>query len=103
MKRTLHESEMVNDLMSDEYANWTREGAWALVEWLEELDRESLEETEWDRVAIRCDWSEYASALEAASDYGIEAEDEDTARRMLEDRTCVIVIPKSTRVIVQQH
>jgi hypothetical protein len=58
-------SDMVDSLVSDEYARWSHEGARVLAEY---LDRECEAETEWDRVAIRCEWSEYESAREAACD-----------------------------------
>lgn len=40
----------------------------ALFEYYEEIDREGEDEMELDPVAICCDWSEYATALEAASE-----------------------------------
>ena len=102
MKRTISESEMVADLLQDDYASWTAPGARALVEWLQALEEDTNTEMEWDRVAIRCEWDEYPSALAAAEDYGIAATDENTARLILEDRTALIEVPGGG-VIVQQH
>jgi len=103
VKKTMSRHEMVESLMADEYANWTRLGAYALVEWLEALEEDTGTEMEWDRVAIRCDFTEYPSALAAAAEYGITASDEESARLMLEDRTAVIRIPESSGVIIQQY
>lgn len=48
-------------------------------------------EIEFDRVAIRCDWSEYKSAIEAAEDiYSEEFGEEDEALEWLRERTQVI-------------
>ena len=80
MKETLTTHEIAHKLRQDENAGWSYDGALALAEYLEELESDSGQEMEFDRVAIRCDFSEYASATEAASDYGwepVEDNDED--------------------------
>lgn len=56
---TMTISQMADDLLNDEYASWTRLGAYALAEYLEEMSEGMNEPIEWDRVAIRCDFSEY--------------------------------------------
>ena len=68
--KTMTIEEMINDLMCDEYAGWTPQGARAMAEYLEMLSDEFEANIEWDRVAIRCDYSEYASwdALREAYD-----------------------------------
>ena len=80
MKETLTTHEIAHKLRQDENAGWSYDGALALAEYLEELEADCGQEMEFDRVAIRCDFSEYASATEAASDYGwgaVEDNDED--------------------------
>ena len=56
---TMTVSQMANDLIDDENASWTRLGAYALAEYLEEMSEGMNEQIEWDRVAVRCDFSEY--------------------------------------------
>jgi hypothetical protein len=56
-------------LRADENANWSFCGAVALAEHLEDLERELGEETEFDPVAIRCEFSEYRDPIEWAIDY----------------------------------
>ncbi len=103
MYQTLSTSEAVNILTADQYANWSRAGARALVEHLEELEEETGEGIEIERVALRCDYSEYSSAVEAASDLSDweyrpdedgadyeEDEAEENALQYLRDRTTVI-------------
>lgn len=109
MKTTLSTAEAANILLSDTCAKWSRAGAFALVEYLEELEDSTGEEMEFDRVAIRCDFSEYDSPLDAAEDYGwsreasilddddnirpddeVEDEDNELATKWLQDRTSVI-------------
>jgi hypothetical protein len=70
MKKTLGTSEAVRLLMEDSYANWSREAAESIIEFLEQQEENDGVEVEFDRVGIRCDWNEYGTAFEAASDYG---------------------------------
>ena len=108
MKHTLTTTQAAELLLADEYAAWTRAGALALVEYLESVEDDTGEPIEFDRVAIRCDYSEYESALEAAQLYGYDADDpdadederEDAAAAWLEADTTVIRFGGG--VIVQQ-
>lgn len=59
-------------LKADTSANWSHDGASALIEYLEQLEEDTGTEIEFDAVAIRCDYSEYESALQAADDHGYE-------------------------------
>jgi hypothetical protein len=72
MKATLSTSQAADLLKADSNACWSRAGAVALVEYLEELEEDTGTEIEFCPVAIRCDYSEYASALKAADDQGYE-------------------------------
>jgi hypothetical protein len=105
MEKTLTTYDIAHELLNDENANWSRAGAFALAEWLEELEESSGEDLDLDIVAIRCDFSEYESAQDAAENYGWEPSEEslqDTeecesdshqyleAIKFLENRTSVI-------------
>lgn len=96
MKITLTTSQVADELRKDSNAGWSYAGANALAEY---LDENAGEETEFDCVAIRCDFSEYSSAQDAAEAYGWEADshiEEDgsecdaDALQWLQDRTQVI-------------
>ena len=69
MKMTLNTYDIANALLQDSYAKWTSGGAFALAEYLEKLEADIGEETELDVVAIRCDFSEYASLQDWAAEY----------------------------------
>lgn len=69
MKETLTTSEIASRLFEDENAGWSYAGAHALAEYLEELEADTGTEIEFDRVAIRCDFSEHESLQEWAKDY----------------------------------
>lgn len=95
MKITLSTNEIADRLFQDKDAGFTWAGAHALAEYLEEA--ENGEDTEFDGVAIRCDFSEYASLEDWASGYfgsdkwkselDIEEdeEDEDTINEAIKD------------------
>ena len=55
--------------MSDTNANWSRAGAYALAEYLEEYEESTGEEIELDVCAIRCDFSEHSGLQAWAVDY----------------------------------
>ena len=97
MKITLTTYQIAGYLMQDSSANWTRSGAYALADYLQELENDTGEEQELDVVAIRCDFAEYPTAAEAASEYGWAPEpdeydeaNESAALSWLHDQTSVI-------------
>ena len=61
-------NDIVNDLLSDQFANWTYEGATLLAEYLDDLSDE-IGDFEFNRVAIRCEWSEL-SETDLIDSYG---------------------------------
>lgn len=56
---TMTVDQMARDLIDDDNASWTRLGAYAIAEYLDEMSEGMNENIEWDRVAVRCDFSEY--------------------------------------------
>jgi hypothetical protein len=76
MKIILSTSQAADILLQDKNARWSYDGARALVEHLEQWEEETGEELELDVVELRCDWSEYKSAMEAARIYGWTEETE---------------------------
>lgn len=101
MKETLTTGEVANRLWQDDNANWSYAGARALAEYLEDIEGDTGEEMEFDRVAIRCDFAEWESLQSWAVDYfggtgeavealGLDPEDvdgrEDTIREYIQDR-----------------
>ena len=90
MHTTLSTSEIAGALIKDEYANWSQNGALALAEYLEEYEESTGEELALDPVAIRCEFSEYESAIEAAAQYTSEFTTAEAALEYLQDHTSVI-------------
>ena len=85
MKKTLTNYEIAHELLQDENAAWTRSGAFALAEHLEQYEQDIGEELELDVVAIRCDFTEYASLEEWAESYGMQEDSLDDGREDRED------------------
>jgi hypothetical protein len=69
MKKTLSTAEAAQNLLEDINANWTRAGAFALVEYLEEYEDSTGEVIEFDCVVIRCEYSQHESLQEWLTDY----------------------------------
>lgn len=79
-------------------------GALALCDYLEELEDSTGEDIEFDTVGIRCDWSEFDTALEAATEYGFEPDPdhdnaEESAIEWLRDQTQVVEIDSGGVVV----
>jgi len=90
MKTEMTTYECAKALTHDEYASWTRSGAFALVEYLEQMEDDCGTQIEFDPVALRCEFSEYDNAIEAAKAYTSEFTTEEAALEYLEDHTTVI-------------
>ena len=69
MKKKLNTYEIVNALLADTNAAWSYYGAFAIAEHLEQYEESTGEELELDIVAIRSDYSEYASLRDWASEH----------------------------------
>ena len=99
MKTTLTTSQAAHELIDDKNANWSRAGAFALVEYLEQLEEDTGETIEFDAVALRCDFSEYASLEDFREEYFADAEqcrealnaDEDADEDELNELTCQFI------------
>ena len=88
MKALLNTYEIADALQN--YSQMSRGGAFALAEYLEEYEESTGEELALDPVAIRCEFSEYESAIEAAAQYTSEFTTAEAALEYLQDHTSVI-------------
>jgi len=108
MKQTLTTNQVADMLMQDDNAAWSYAGARALAEHLEQLEEDTGTDMDFDRVAIRCEFSEHTSATEAAGNYDWEPEEdagedeaEKSALQYLQERTAVIEFTGG--VIIQDY
>lgn len=88
MKIELSTEAAADILLKDEYANWTRGAALALVEYFESLEEDCGESIDLDRVAIRCEFNEYSSLSEWARDHSCVSlfDTDEEIREYLEER-----------------
>ena len=107
MKITLGTNDIVDYLLDEAPKAWTRSGALALAEWLQEMEIEFGFEMEFDSIEIRTSYDEYKSVAEAAGEYGWEPgefefypEQEAAARHFLEKNTDIRVF--ASGVIVRK-
>ena len=111
MKITLTESEFINRFVAIRPNQFSREALFALFEHFTDLESVSEQEIEFDAIAICCDWTEYASALEAAEAYGFKADEsederadksEEQAVAFLRDETAILEL-ESGRIVVLNY
>jgi len=88
MKTILSTSEIADAL--NKYSQMSYKAAFAMAEYLEEYEESTGEEIELDPIAIRCEFTEYESAIEAAAQYTSEFTTDQAALEYLEDHTSVI-------------
>jgi len=91
MKKTMSTYDIVNELLADDNARWSRAAAFKLAEIFEEYEESTGEELEFDRVAIRCDWNE-DTAVELISNYGEPWSTIEEVIADLEDKTQIYTV-----------
>jgi len=69
MKMTLTVNDIAEALNQDENNGFSRAGAYALAEYLDDLDDQCEGDTELDVVAIRCDFSEFENLQAWIAEY----------------------------------
>lgn len=68
MKTTLTTTQAADLLIDDKNANWTRAGAFALVEHLEAYEEDTGDEIYFCAVTLRCDFAQYKDLQEWAAE-----------------------------------
>ena len=98
MKNTIQEHQFVDALTKDENSSFSYEGARALFEYLTDLEDDIGKEFDFDPIAFRCEYSEYDCFKDIQEDYqNIENIDD------LKDKTTIIEIPNSERIIIRNY
>ena len=101
MKETVTESRFIQAFATVRPNQFSRKALVALFDYLDQLEQDLGEETEFDPIGLCCEWTEYKDAFEAAEAYAWEApeipegeERDDTSERKaleyLQDQTHVI-------------
>jgi hypothetical protein len=89
MIETLTTYQIADRLLRDSNACWSRPGALALAKYLQSVEEDIGEQMEFDAVAIRCEWAEWPSAVDAHNDitigHDLTEDEEDTALERLRE------------------
>lgn len=99
MKITLTESYFIDRFVAVRPTQFSRDALRALFVWIEESEEDIGEETEFDPIAICCDWTEYDTALEAAEAYGFEATESDDERADKSEQQALEFLCDNTTVL----
>ena len=88
----------LNTFQDDMRSNFSYEGSEALFDHLNQMEDDFNHPIDYDPIAFRCTWSEYDNLKEVKDDYeGIETIDD------LRDKTTVIEVPNSDKLIIQAY
>ena len=98
MRQEITESQFVDEIVGDEYNSMSYEGARALYEYLEEMEDNGGEEMSFCKADIRCQYTEYENIEEVQEDYN-----DIKTLADLKDRTVVIEVPKSEKLIIDSN
>ena len=97
MKKTIQSHDFIHcDALKD---NFSYDGRVALFEYLESYEQDCETELDFDPIAIRCDFTEYANIEAFWQDYNSV---EYQCMADIESATPVIYIPNSEAFIIQQ-
>ena len=93
MIKELNTYECAKELIDDQYANWSRGGAIALIEYLEQVEQDCGISINFDPIALRCEYSEYESFQDFANAYWTEDRNtvlDENIKQFIEDNTVLI-------------
>jgi hypothetical protein len=101
MYETVNQSRFLEAFRQVRPNQFSRPALVALFDYLDNLETELGEETELDVIALCCDWTEYADAVEAAEAYGWEAPEipEGEERDDTSDRKALEFLADQTHVV----
>lgn len=101
MKETVTESRFLDVFRQVRPNQFSRSALVALFNYLDQLEQDLGEETEFDPIGLCCEWTEYADAIEAAEAYGWEAPEvpECEERDDTSDRKALEYLQDNTHVV----
>ena len=90
----LNTYECAKALVHDENSSFSRGGAFALIEYLEEVEQDCGISINFDPIALRCEYSEYESYQDFASQLRLidwqRLKNDDVIKEYIEDNTVLI-------------
>ena len=101
MKETVTQSRFLDVFRQVRPNQFSRNALVALFDYLDQLEQDLGEETEFDPIGLCCEWTEYADPIEAAEAYGWEAPEipEGEERDDTSDRKALEFLADQTHVV----
>ena len=97
MKQTMNEFDFKNEFKKIRPDNFSYDGLTALYDYLIQYEENCDTELEFDPIAYCCEYTEFDSFKDAQINYDVETLKE------LEDKTTVLKIPNTERLIIQNY
>ena len=97
MKSTLNDYDFVNQWPESRKGQFSREGLFALYDFLTEWEGSIGEDIEYDPIAFCCEYTEYENMEELKENYPVKNMKE------LKEKTEVIEIPDTDRFIIRDY
>jgi len=97
MKQTMNEFDFKNEFKKIRPNNFSYDGLTALYDYLIQYEEGCDTELEFDPIAYCCEYTEFDSFKDVQLNYDVKTLDE------LQDKTIVLKIPNSEKLIIQNY
>ena len=97
MKQTINEFDFKNEFKKIRPNNFSYDGLTALYDYLIQYEEDCDTELEFDPIAYCCEFTEYENFKEIKQNYAVKTLKE------LEEKTSIIKIPNTERLIIQNY
>ena len=97
MKQTINEFDFKNEFKKIRPENFSYDGLTALYDYLIQYEEDCDTELEFDPIAYCCEFTEYENFKEIKQNYDVKTLKE------LEEKTSIIKIPNTERLIIQNY
>ena len=97
MKQTMNEFDFKNEFKKIRPDNFSYDGLTALYDYLIQYEEDTVQELEFEPIAYLCEFTEYKNFKEIKQNYDVKTLEE------LQDKTTVLEIPNSEKLVIQNY
>ena len=97
MKQTMNEFDFKNEFKKIRPENFSYDGLTVLYDYLIQYEKNTDQELEFDPIAYCCEYTEFDSFKDVQINYDVKTLKE------LEDKTTVLKIPNSEKLVIQNY
>tara|TARA_R100001082_G_scaffold75514_1_gene43734 strand:+ start:243 stop:536 length:294 start_codon:yes stop_codon:yes gene_type:complete len=97
MKQTINEFDFKNEFKKIRPDNFSYDGLTVLYDHLIQFEEDTDQELEFDPIAYCCEFTEYKNFKEIKQNYDVKTLEE------LQDKTTVLKIPNSEKLVIQNY